>query len=42
MVADVHRTMLYGGIFIHPGDLEHPTGTLKVLYEAFPMSFVME
>ncbi|XP_021761022.1 fructose-1,6-bisphosphatase, cytosolic [Chenopodium quinoa] len=42
MVADVHRTLLYGGIFMYPGDKKSPDGKLRVLYEVFPMSFLME
>ncbi|KAK9740840.1 hypothetical protein RND81_03G064500 [Saponaria officinalis] len=42
MVADVHRTLLYGGIFMYPGDKKSPNGKLRVLYEVFPMSFLME
>jgi fructose-1,6-bisphosphatase I len=42
MVADVHRTLLYGGIFMYPGDKKSPKGKLRVLYEVFPMSFLME
>lgn len=42
MVADVHRTMLYGGIFLYPADKKSPNGKLRVLYEVFPMSFLME
>ncbi|KAK7364240.1 hypothetical protein VNO80_12751 [Phaseolus coccineus] len=42
MVADVHRTLLYGGIFLYPGDKKNPNGKLRVLYEVFPMSFLME
>jgi len=42
MVADVHRTLLYGGIFLYPGDQKSPKGKLRVLYEVFPMSFLME
>ncbi|GLT32163.1 hypothetical protein SLA2020_068490 [Shorea laevis] len=42
MVADVHRTLLYGGIFLHPADKRSPNGQLRVLYEVFPMSFLME
>ncbi|KAL8515141.1 hypothetical protein ACS0TY_014012 [Phlomoides rotata] len=42
MVADVHRTLLYGGIFLYPADKKSPTGKLRVLYEVFPMSFLME
>ncbi|KAJ3089891.1 Fructose-1,6-bisphosphatase, partial [Quaeritorhiza haematococci] len=36
MVADIHRTLLYGGIFMYPG------GKLRLLYEGFPMSMIME
>lgn len=33
MVADVHRTMLYGGIFLYPADKKTATGKLRLLYE---------
>ncbi|CAI7783369.1 unnamed protein product [Closterium sp. NIES-54] len=42
MVADVHRTLLYGGIFLYPADKKSPNGKLRVLYEVFPMSFLVE
>nr|CAB3465114.1 unnamed protein product [Digitaria exilis] len=42
MVADIHRTLLYGGIFLYPADQKSPNGKLRVLYEVFPMSFLME
>uniref|UniRef100_J3L663 Fructose-1,6-bisphosphatase, cytosolic n=1 Tax=Oryza brachyantha TaxID=4533 RepID=J3L663_ORYBR len=42
MVADVHRTFLYGGIFLYPADKKSPNGKLRVLYEVFPMSYLME
>ncbi|GFZ09935.1 inositol monophosphatase family protein [Actinidia rufa] len=42
MVADVHHTLLYGGIFLYPADKKSPNGKLRVLYEVFPMSFLME
>uniref|UniRef100_A0A1D1XV12 Fructose-1,6-bisphosphatase, cytosolic n=1 Tax=Anthurium amnicola TaxID=1678845 RepID=A0A1D1XV12_9ARAE len=42
MVADIHRTLLYGGIFLYPADKKSPDGKLRVLYEVFPMSFLME
>eukprot|EP00850_Spirogloea_muscicola_P022215 SM000283S10687 [mRNA] locus=s283:9987:12933:+ [translate_table: standard] len=42
MVADVHRTILYGGIFMYPADKKSPNGKLRVLYEVFPMSFIVE
>eukprot|EP00163_Fabomonas_tropica_P009813 TRINITY_DN1970_c0_g1_i1.p1 TRINITY_DN1970_c0_g1~~TRINITY_DN1970_c0_g1_i1.p1 ORF type:complete len:348 (-),score=101.79 TRINITY_DN1970_c0_g1_i1:62-1066(-) len=42
MVADVHRTLLYGGIFMYPGDSNSPKGKLRLLYECFPMAFLTE
>jgi fructose-1,6-bisphosphatase I len=42
MVADVHRTLLYGGIFMYPGDRKHPGGKLRLMYEANPMAFIVE
>jgi fructose-1,6-bisphosphatase I len=42
MVADVHRTLLYGGIFGYPDDRKSKKGKLRLLYEAFPMAFLTE
>lgn len=42
MVADVHRTLQYGGIFGYPADKKSPDGKLRLLYEAAPMSFLCE
>jgi len=42
MVGDVHRTLLYGGIFGYPGDAKNTNGKLRLLYEGAPMSFIME
>lgn len=42
MVGDVHRTLLYGGIFGYPVTKKSPDGKLRLLYEAAPMSFLME
>jgi fructose-1,6-bisphosphatase I len=42
MVADVHRTLLYGGIFMYPGDKRDPSGKLRLLYEANPMAMILE
>lgn len=42
MVADVHRTLLYGGIFMYPSSKSYPKGKLRVLYELNPMSFLIE
>lgn len=42
MVGDVHRTLLYGGIFGYPADANNKDGKLRLLYEAAPMSFLVE
>jgi len=42
MVADVHRTLLYGGVFGYPADTKNKSGKLRLLYEAAPMSFLIE
>nr|XP_031303010.1 fructose-1,6-bisphosphatase 1 isoform X1 [Camelus dromedarius] len=42
MVADVHRTLVYGGIFLYPANKKSPNGKLRLLYECNPMAYVME
>lgn len=42
MVADVHRTLLYGGVFGYPADTKNTSGKLRLLYEGAPMSFLIE
>jgi fructose-1,6-bisphosphatase I len=42
MVADLHRTLLRGGIFVYPADAKNKRGKLRLLYEASPMAFVVE
>jgi len=42
MVADVHRTLFKGGIFIYPADKKNVNGKLRLLYEASPMAFLIE
>merc|ERR1712232_1319752 len=42
MVSDVHRTLLYGGIFLYPADKKSTKGKLRVLYEGFPMAMITE
>eukprot|EP00045_Choanoeca_perplexa_P016617 m.225554 g.225554 ORF g.225554 m.225554 type:complete len:358 (-) comp17310_c0_seq3:4696-5769(-) len=42
MVSDVHRTILYGGIFFYPADTKNKKGKLRVLYECFPMAYLVE
>lgn len=42
MVADIHRNLLYGGIFIYPADNLNPSGKLRLMYECNPMAFIVE
>lgn len=42
MVADVHRTLVYGGIFLYPATKEAPKGKLRLMYECNPMAYIME
>jgi fructose-1,6-bisphosphatase I len=42
LVADVHRTMLYGGIYCYPGDTKNPQGKLRLMYECNPLAFLVE
>lgn len=42
MVADVHRTLLYGGIFMYPATSDNPKGKLRLLYECNPMAYIVE
>ncbi len=42
MVADLHRTLIKGGIFMYPADNKNPQGKLRLLYECNPMSYIIE
>jgi fructose-1,6-bisphosphatase I len=42
LVADLHRTLLRGGVFLYPGTKKDPNGKLRLLYEANPMAFLAE
>ncbi|HKB45339.1 MAG TPA: class 1 fructose-bisphosphatase, partial [Chitinophagaceae bacterium] len=42
MVADVHRNLIKGGIFMYPGTMDKPTGKLRLLYECNPLAFIAE
>ena len=42
LVADVHRNLMSGGVFLYPGDTQSPQGKLRLLYEAAPLAFVVE
>lgn len=42
MVADIHRNLLIGGIFLYPGTRKNPKGKLRLLYECKPVAFIAE
>ncbi|MDE9562520.1 class 1 fructose-bisphosphatase [Xenorhabdus bovienii] len=42
LVADFHRNLLKGGIYIYPSTASHPTGKLRLLYECNPIAFLAE
>lgn len=42
MVADVHRTLLNGGVFLYPPTAKQPAGKIRMLYEANPLAFIIE
>ncbi|MCA9000300.1 MAG: fructose-1,6-bisphosphatase, partial [Planctomycetes bacterium] len=42
MVADVHRTLLKGGVFLYPPTKKAPKGKLRLMYEANPMAMIIE
>ena len=42
MVSDIHRTLLYGGMFCYPWDEKNINGKLRILYECFPMAMIVE
>ncbi|HOQ49746.1 MAG TPA: class 1 fructose-bisphosphatase [Candidatus Kapabacteria bacterium] len=41
-VADIHRTLLYGGIYLYPEDASHPTGKFRLVYEANALAMIVE
>lgn len=42
MVADIHRTILYGGVYLYPADNKNKKGKLRLLYEGIPMAMIIE
>lgn len=42
MVADLHRNLLKGGIFLNPATTAHPEGKLRLIYESNPWAFIFE
>ena len=41
-VADVHRTLMYGGVFLYPSDSRSPDGKLRLMYEVNPLAMLIE
>ena len=42
LVADFHRNLLKGGVFLYPATAREPDGKLRLLYEAFPLAYLVE
>ncbi|HET9963592.1 MAG TPA: class 1 fructose-bisphosphatase, partial [Nitrospiraceae bacterium] len=42
LVADVHRILLGGGIYLYPGEKDKPEGKLRLMYEGNPLAMVVE
>src|SRR3989442_13119496 len=42
LVADIHRNLMSGGVFLYPADTGAPEGKLRLLYEAAPLAYVVE
>ena len=42
LVADFHRNLLYGGVFMYPADDKNKNGKLRLMYEANPLSYIVE
>jgi fructose-1,6-bisphosphatase I len=42
LVADFHRNLLKGGLFLFPATTKNPQGKLRLLYEAFPLAYICE
>jgi fructose-1,6-bisphosphatase I len=42
MVSDIHRNLLYGGIYLYPNSNRAPSGKLRLIYEANPMALIVE
>lgn len=42
LVADVHRFLTSGGVYLYPGEISKPEGKLRLMYEAAPLAFIIE
>jgi fructose-1,6-bisphosphatase I len=41
-VADFHRNLLKGGIFMYPADIDNPQGKLRIMYESNPLAYIIK
>ncbi|MBU1700920.1 MAG: class 1 fructose-bisphosphatase [Candidatus Eisenbacteria bacterium] len=42
LVADFHRNLIYGGVFLYPADNRYPTGKLRLFFEANPLAHIVK
>ena len=42
LVADFHRNLLKGGVFLYPAEVDKPEGKLRLMYEAAPLAYIVE
>jgi fructose-1,6-bisphosphatase I len=42
LVADIHRILFQGGVFLYPGTTKHPHGKLRLLYENAPLAYIIQ
>jgi fructose-1,6-bisphosphatase I len=42
LVSDIHRNLIYGGIYLYPSSSRYPNGKLRLLYECNPIAFLVE
>ena len=42
LVADAHRTLVTGGVFLYPANQTSPDGKIRLIYEAYPIAFIFE
>ncbi len=42
LIADIHRILFQGGVFLYPGTVSHPDGKLRLLYESAPLAYLIE
>lgn len=42
LVADFHRNLIHGGVYLYPGEVDKPQGKIRLLYEAIPLAYLAE